>query len=174
MPREVVLDVETSGLSPARGDRVIEIGAVALQGGRIVAEFSTLIEVDCSIHWAAERVHGINRRMLRGQPAPPQAWPAFLSFADDAPLIAHNASFDAGFLRAELERLGLALRNPVRCSLQASRHRFPRLANHRLETVARHVLGEIPADCRLHRALGDARLLARVWTAMAAGPTCPP
>lgn len=163
---EVVFDVETSGLSPATGGRVIEIAAVAIGSGGIMTEFSTLIDVDCHIHRAAHEVHGISRTMLRGHPAPREAWQQFIGFVGKAELIAHNARFDAAFLHAELRRLDLTLSNPVRCSLLESRRRFPRLSSHRLESVARHVLGGIPDDCRLHRALGDARLLARVWVAM--------
>lgn len=166
--RRIFFDVETSGLSPACGARVIEIGAVAVQDGQLAAEFSTLIGVDCDIHWAAQRVHGISRTMLRGQPQPAEVWPAFLDFVEDAPLLAHNARFDASFLRHELGLLGLGLGNPIHCTLEASRRHFPRLASHRLETVARHVLGAVPDDCRLHRALGDARLLAQVWAGTAA------
>ncbi len=161
-----MVDVETTGFSPARGDRVIEIGAVAVSEGRVIEEFSTLIDVKCSIHRAARQVHGISDAMLKGQPAPQMVWPAFLKFAGGAPLVAHNAPFDTGFLRHELGRLGLALNNHVHCSLKMSRRKFPRLPSHHLEVVARHVLGDIPEDCRLHRALGDARLLARVWLAM--------
>jgi DNA polymerase-3 subunit epsilon len=161
--RLIFFDVETSGLSPPRGDRVIEIGAVAVRAGAVEAEFATLIDVDCEIHWAAQRVHGISRTMLVGKPPPAEVWPAFLAFAEDAPLIAHNAPFDSRFLSYELDLLGLALANPVHCSLAASRGHFPHLASHRLEEVARHLLGAIPEDCRLHRALGDARLLARIW-----------
>jgi DNA polymerase-3 subunit epsilon len=161
--RQVFFDVETSGLSPACGARVIEIGAVAMRDGSVEGEFATLVSVDCEIHWAALRVHGIRPAMLRGQPPPTEVWPAFLAFAAGAPLIAHNAPFDSRFLRHELGALGLELDNPVHCSLVASRRHFPRLTSHRLEEVARHVLGAIPADCQMHRALGDARLLARIW-----------
>ena len=161
--RQVYFDVETSGLSPATGARVIEIGAVVVCGGQIEAEFSTLIGVDCDIHWAAQQVHGISRAMLRGQPPPEEVWPDFLALVGDAPMIAHNAPFDQRFLRHELALLGLTLGNRVLCSLATSRRKYPQLSSHRLEAVARHVLGDIPADCRLHRALGDARLLARVW-----------
>ena len=164
--RIVVLDVETSGLSPQRGDRVIEIGAVAVSGGLIKEEFHTLVGVDCRIHWAAERVHGISRAMLSGQPAPEQVWASFLEFIGDAPLVAHNARFDLSFIKSETARIGQHLNNQVHCSLELSRRKFPGLASHKLEMVARHVLGGIPEDCRLHRALGDARLLARVWVAM--------
>jgi len=166
--RKIFFDTETSGLSPTRGDRVIEIGAVAVRGGEIEAEFSTLIAVDCDIHWAAQRVHGISQTMLKGQPKPGEVWPAFLEFVGDAPLIAHNAPFDTRFLNHELTLLCLSLNNRIYCSLSESRRHFPRLMNHRLEEVAMHVLGEIPADCRRHRALGDARLLARVWAGVEA------
>jgi len=166
--RKVFFDTETSGLSPTRGDRIIEIGAVAVRGGEIEAEFSTLIEVDCDIHWAAQRVHGISRTMLIGKPKPEEVWLSFLDFVCDAPLIAHNAPFDSRFLHYELSLLNLSLNNPIYCSLAESRRRFPRLAGHRLDEVAMHVLGEVPADCRRHRALGDARLLARVWAGVEA------
>lgn len=164
--RYVCVDVETSGLSAARGDRVIEIGAVLVEDNRITNEFGTLIDAGCAIHWAAQRVHGISAAMLRGQPGPEEAWTGFMEFIADATLVAHNARFDTGFIRHELARMGIGLANQSICTVELSRRLYPRLPSHRLETVARHVLGEIPADCRLHRALGDARLLARMWVKM--------
>jgi DNA polymerase-3 subunit epsilon len=164
--RRIVVDVETSGISPLQGSRVIEVAAVALQAGEIVAEFSSLIGVACSIHPAAGRVHGITHRMLRDSPGPEDVWRGFLAFAGKHPLIAHNAPFDLRFIRHELALLGFSLSNRSHCTLRLSRSRFPELPSHRLEAVARHLLGGIPEDCRLHRALGDARLTARVWLAM--------
>ena len=169
MTRVIALDVETTGMSPARGDRVIEIGAVVVEGGRLAEEFATLIRTDHPIHWAAQKVHGISDVMLLDAPSPRQVWPEFARFIGNSPLLAHNAPFDLGFLRNEFSRLGLGLSNPHHCTLDLSRRRLPRLSNHRLETVARNLLGEIPEDCRLHRALDDARLAARVWLAMAEG-----
>ncbi len=163
--RMVFLDVETTGFSPGNGDRVIEIGAVAT-GGLWREEFSELIGVDCTIHPGAEAVHGITPFMLKGKPGPEEVWPRFLRFVEDAPLVAHNASFDLGFIRSELGRLGQRLDNLVYDSLPEAQRRLPNLPNHRLETVAKHLLGGVPADCRLHRALGDARLLAKVWEKM--------
>ena len=93
-------------------------------------------------------------------------WASFLEFTGNSPLIAHNAAFDIGFIRHELAILGLPLTNRSICTLKLARRRFPRLVSHRLEAVARHVLGGIPDDCRLHRALGDARLAGRIWVAM--------
>lgn len=167
--RHVVVDVETTGLSVARGGRVIEVGAVAVEDGRIVAELGTLIDAGAPIAAGAYRVHGISPDMLVGKPAPTKAWPWLVDFFGDSPLIAHNASFDSAFIRHELSRLGLRLGNRWDCTVRLARRRLPHLPNHRLETVARHLFGEIPTECRLHRALDDARLTARVWLAIEEG-----
>jgi len=166
LKRYIVCDVETSGLSPRHGGRVIEIGAVACEDGQIVEEFGTLINVDCSIHWAAERVHGISRRMLAGMPEPEEVWRAFQSFIGGCPVVAHNATFDAAFLRHEMTMLGMHMNNRFFCSLALSRKCLPHLPNHRLATVAQHLLGALPPTIRLHRALYDARLAAKIWMAL--------
>ena len=162
----IVVDVETSGLTPRLGGRVIELGAVRLRGGCLADEFSSLIRVDCAIHPAARRVHGISRDMLLHAPTPDEVWPAFLDFVGSSQLIAHNAPFDLGFIRHELALMGHMFTNRSICTLRLARRRYPHLPSRRLEALARHLLGEIPADCHLHRALGDARLTARVWLAM--------
>lgn len=164
--RQVIVDVETTGMSTNNGGRVIEIGAVAVENGAIVAELGTLIDTGSPIHYGAFRVHGISREMLRGKPSPSDVWPQFLDFFAESPLVAHNSPFDSGFVRHELALLGLTLPNPWHCTVRLARKRLPHLSNHKLETVARHLLGDIPADCRLHRALDDARLTARVWLAL--------
>lgn len=161
--RHVIVDVETTGLSTGNGGRVIEIGAVAVEGNAIIAELGTLINTRTPIHYGAQRVHGISSEMLRGKPEPREVWPVFLDFVSDSPLIAHNSSFDSGFIRNELSLLGLHLENPWHCTVRLSRKRLPQLPNHKLETVARHLLGGIASDCRFHRALDDARITARVW-----------
>lgn len=166
MSRHIAIDVETTGLGIAAGGRVIEIGAVAIEDGRIIAELSTLIRTGTPISYGAFRVHGISREMLHSKPSPAEVWPAFMEFAGHAPLIAHNAPFDMGFIRHELALLGLALPNPSICTVRLARRCCPQLPNHRLETVARYLFGSIPADCRLHRALDDARLAARIWMAL--------
>ena len=160
------IDVETSGLSPNRGDRVIECAAVMIEHGEIVSEFSTLINAPCKIRSSARRIHGITSSMLKDQPLPLEAWGRFLDFVGSAALVAHNIRFDANFIRHELARLGKSLPNSNICTMIMARRLYPFLLNHRLETVARHVLGAIPPDCQLHRASGDARLVARMWLAM--------
>jgi len=110
--RHIAVDVETSGLAAVSGGRVIEIGAVAIEGRRMVAELSTLIQTGTPISYGAFKIHGISREMLRGQPAPDEVWPAFLNFIGNAPLIAHNAPFDTGFIRHELALLPAAPQSP--------------------------------------------------------------
>lgn len=153
-------------MNPLRGDRIIEYAAVKIRNGVVISELNTLVNAPCKIHPAAQRTHGIDASMLDGQPAPEEAWQQFLHFVGQAPLIAHNAIFDLNFIKHELGRFGKKLFNNNVCTLRLARRRYPNLGNHRLETVARHVLGGIPADCRLHRALGDARLVARLWLAL--------
>lgn len=161
--RVVVVDVETTGLGVQNGGRVIEVGAVAIEHGEIVGELGTLIDSGAEISYGAWRVHGISAAMLAGKPAPMDVWHSFRDFAGNAPLVAHNSPFDSAFVKNELALLGHGLPNQWHCTVRLSRKCLPHLPNHRLETVARHLLGEIPADCRLHRALDDARLTARIW-----------
>ena len=164
--RSVIIDVETTGFSLDRGDRVIEVGAVAFENDVEVSEFSSLIAADRKIPRQAQMVHGISDEMLIGQPTPDMVFTRFRDFIAGAIIVGHNVRFDVGFVRHELGRLGFSFNNRIICTLEMSRRRFPHLPNHRLETVALYLLGELPPDCRLHRALGDARLTARVWMAM--------
>lgn len=161
--RTIIFDFETTGLSPKQGHRVIEIGAVALDNLEIVEEFSTLVDAGQPISWQAEQVHGISNAMLAGAPTPDEVFSDFHSFIGSAPLVAHNASFDTRFLTAEFGHLGFDLPNPVHCTLKLGRAKLPQLHNHKLETIFRHLGGEVPEDAQLHRALDDARITAYVW-----------
>ena len=168
--RYVVLDVETTGLSPWRGDRVIEIGAVALEGGSVMAEFSTLIQAPVEIPFYASQINGITHEMLIGQPTPEEVFPVFDAFIRDSILVAHNARFDLRFLRREYELLGTKLRRRHICTLEMSRSRFPHLRNHKLETVYRYLINDTASGVQTHRALDDARMVARIWLAMEGYP----
>ena len=163
MERVVIVDVETTGMSVANGGRVIEIGAVALERGRIVAEFDTLIETGAPISYGAFRVHGISETMLCGKPEPADVWPSFVEFVGDSPLVAHNAPFDSGFIRHELMLLELKLPNSWHCTVRLARKKLPQIRNHRLDTVYRYLFGDFPAGTARHRAIDDARLAARIW-----------
>jgi DNA polymerase-3 subunit epsilon len=161
--RCVAVDVETTGLFASRGDRIIEIGAVVVEGDRIGEEFHALISVQEHIPRSAQKVHGITEEMLIGKPKAEEVMPEFRKFLADSTLVAHNARFDMGFISYEFLLLGMGLTNPYHCTLELSRSLFPRLRNHKLETVYRHLCGRIPGEVKRHRALDDARLVARVW-----------
>lgn len=161
--RTVVVDVETSGMSTGNGGRVIEVGAVAIEHGRITEEFESLINSGAAIHFGAFRVHGISETMLQGKPLPEQVWFGFRDFAGDAQLVAHNAPFDSAFIRHELARLGLDLPNRWHCTVRLARQKLPQLHNHKLDTVYRYLFGELPEAVKRHRALDDARMAARIW-----------
>jgi DNA polymerase-3 subunit epsilon len=161
--RQVVIDVETTGLSPRQGHRVIEIGAVALNSGSIIDEFHSLLCVPQFISRDAHRIHGITNSMLIGQPSPEEVFPRFRTFIENSTLIAHNAKFDMGFLRSEFARLRLPLDRPCICTLELSRNTYPFLKNHRLETVYRHVCGPQSTVVQKHRAIADARMAAAIY-----------
>ena len=162
----VALDVETTGLLSKNGDRVIEIGAVLVEDGSMISEFKSLINCGKAISKQAQRVHGITNRMLFGQPAPEEIFPDFHKYISESTLVAHNAAFDISFLRYELSRLGLGINNGYLCTMKMSRKRYPMLPNHKLDTVAKHVLGGLPPEINRHRALDDAKLTAMVWLEM--------
>ncbi|HEY9160753.1 MAG TPA: 3'-5' exonuclease [Desulfomonilia bacterium] len=165
----VLIDIETTGLYPGRGARVIEVGAVGLSVMEIKREFGSLIDAGKRIPANITKVNGITTDMLAGMPGPEKIWPAFINFIGDSTLVAHNASFDMSFIRHELSRLGLNIGNKTICSLELSKKVFPGLANYKLETLAKHLLGGVPEGLKLHRALSDARLLAMVWIEMIRG-----
>lgn len=165
LARHVVFDVETTGLSAAAGHRIIEIGAVAVSGEAMGEEFQSLIRTDAPITKAARKVHGITPEMLAGQPEAKDAMALFKDFVGASTLVAHNATFDVGFLQWECMRVGLLLMCRYRCTLKMSRRHFQALPNYKLETVARHC--GIPIDeNRRHRALDGARLTAQIWIEM--------
>jgi len=164
--RYIAFDVETTGLFPQRGARIIEIGAVAIADRIITEEFHSLVRSDRPIPTQARHIHGITNAMLAGQPTPEEAMSEFRKFIGDDPLIAHNAPFDMAFVRRELQRQGLPFNNPSLCTLEMSQQRLPHLPNHKLRTVYTHLFGAVPPDSQPHRALGDARMVAMIWLAM--------
>jgi DNA polymerase III epsilon subunit len=161
--RYVVFDFETTGLSPYQGGRVIEIGAVKIENGRVLDEYHSLVNPGVAISRAAQQVHGISMKMLEPEPEPMEVFPSFLRFIEGAILVAHNASFDMGFLRTELRNLNAEIDNSHLCTLKISRKLFPGLKNYKLETVARHLVRPLPENLRFHRALDDAHLTAKIW-----------
>ena len=166
MNRIIFVDTETTGLAVRNGGRVIELGAVAVEDGQVVAELSTLIDTGAPISYAAWRVHGISADMLAGRPTPAEVWPWFMEFVGDSALCAHNAPFDRSFVEHELALLQMTLSSPWHCTVRLARKALPQLANHRLDTVYQHLFGPLPSGVNRHRALDDARMAARVWVAL--------
>ena len=166
MSRLVFVDVETTGLDPRIGHRIIEIGAIAMENNQIIGKFQSLIQVNYSIPRHVSKIHSITNDMLADQPKPEQVYPEVKNFLSDSLLIAHNAKFDIGFLQSEFNRLNQRITNQSICTLEISRRRYPRLPNYKLGTVYRHLIGEQPADAKRHRALDDARMVAAIWLAM--------
>jgi DNA polymerase-3 subunit epsilon len=164
--RLVFIDVETTGLDPQKGHRIIEVGVVAMENRQITDEYQSLIHVDFPIPTHVSKIHGITNEMLTGQPTPDQIYVKLKDFISDSLLIAHNAKFDVGFLRSEFKRLNQSITNQSICTLELSRRHYPRLPNYKLSTVYRHLVGPQPADARKHRALDDARMVAAIWLAM--------
>ena len=167
--RHVVVDLETTGLSPRQGHRIIEIGAVALEQGVVVEKFTTLVDPSVPIPARVQAIHGITDEMLEGQPTSEEALARFFAFIADSTLIAHNAAFEITFLRHEFARLKMGFPNRHVCTLEMSRRHFPRLSDHTLETVYLHLFPNADFTRQSHRALDDARMTAKIWLRMEEG-----
>jgi DNA polymerase-3 subunit epsilon len=166
----VAFDLETTGLF-AETDRIVEVGAVRFDAtGRELGRFERLVHPGRPMSPAAQAIHGISDAVLAGAPGAAAVLPAFVAWLG-APgatvLLAHNASFDAGFLGRELARLGHPLPgHRVVDTLAAARRRWPEAPDHRLETLARW-LG-LDGD-GAHRALADSLRVKGLWLALAGG-----
>src|SRR6056297_2663204 len=117
----IVFDTETSGLSPGRACRVVEIGAVRIGGAESVDEFHALIDVDVPTH--GRRPYTVSAGRCCAAPPPDQVFAEFRYFIGRSKLVAHNAPFDIRFLRAEFAHLGFGLPNHVACTLKLSRRK---------------------------------------------------
>ncbi len=168
--REIVFDTETTGLSPAAGDRMVEIGCIEMVGrvetGR---HFHCYFNPERSMPGEAEAIHGLSEMFLSDKPRFADKVEELLEFIGDAPLVAHNASFDFGFLNSELERCG---RSPVCMSrmvdtLLLARSRHPG-AKHSLDALCTR-FGVDRSQRIKHGALLDAQLLAQVYVELTGG-----
>jgi DNA polymerase-3 subunit epsilon len=168
----VILDFETTGLSPDMGDRAIEIGAVKLESGQIAGRFQELMNPGQRISGFIESYTGITNEMLREASSCGEVMHRFADFIEDFDLVAHNASFDKRFLDAELERVSRGYSGQFACSMLAARRVYQNAPNHRLGTLVEY-LG-IPADGVFHRALYDSEMTSKLWQSMldAIGERC--
>lgn len=160
----VILDFETTGLSPTQGDRAIEIGAVKLEKGIVVDTFQQLMNPGFRVTSFIEQYTGITNEMLSDAPSCKRGMADFADFIKDAKLVAHNASFDQRFLEAELSRIGQQYSSPFACSMLLARRIYPDAPNHQLGTLINY--NHIQHDGVFHRALADAEMTAKLWQHM--------
>lgn len=154
----IVFDIETTGLYPMK-DRITEIGAVKIRQGKLVDRFSELINPSIPIPENITKLTGITNAMVKDKPDIKEVLPRFLAFAGKSPLVAHNASFDTGFIRAKANELGLEINNVVIDTLQLSRMLLPDLKKHKLNLVCEYLGISLENH---HRAADDAEATAEM------------
>jgi DNA polymerase-3 subunit epsilon len=168
--REVVLDTETTGLDPANGHRVLEIGAVEIVHQSLTGKvFHVLINPERDVPQDAVRVHGHSSAMLKDKPVFASVADDFLAFIGDSKLVIHNADFDVRFMNAELARLGLATIGMDRVvdTLTLARKKHPGAPNSLDALCDRY---RIDRSRRVrHGALLDAEILVEVYCELTGG-----
>ena len=153
------LDTETTGLSPAGGGKICEIAVSVSQNGRTLQEFSTLLNPQMPMHPDVIAIHGITNEMVAVAPTFAQILPQLLGILDGCVLVAHNADFDLGFLRSEMEQCGMRLPEyPILDTLKLARKNG---------CFARNNLGMIAASLGIdaagaHRAMADVRMTQKI------------
>ncbi|WP_038487640.1 3'-5' exonuclease [Collimonas arenae] len=153
-----VIDFETTGLSPAQGDRATEIAAVILENGKVVDRYQSLMNAGVRIPSFIEGLTGISDAMIRKAPPAAEVMQEVSDFVGDYPLIAHNASFDCKFWDAELARIQRSRQQEFVCSLLLSRRLLPLAPSHKLSVLVEYA--SLPIAGRYHRALADAEMAA--------------
>ena len=170
--RHVAVDVETTGLNPSGGDRVISIGCVELIKRQFTGRtLHRLVNPQRTIPAESSRIHGITDAEVKGQPLFADLANEFLEFVRDAHLLGHNLAFDQGFLDEELRRAKRAEKLEdicgFTCTLKMARARYPTQRNN-LDALCQR-LGVTSTKRGYHDALEDARLTAGAWLRMTVG-----
>jgi DNA polymerase-3 subunit epsilon len=157
----VMLDFETTGLSPAMGDRITEVAALRIVDGKVTERYVSLINCNARIPSFITSLTGISQQMVDDAPPVRRVLPELLDFIGGDTLSAHNASFDEKFLVAEADRLGLApAHKALVCSLKLSRRLFPGMPSYKLGVLSSQ-LG-IRFRSAAHRAESDAEVGAEL------------
>lgn len=157
----VMIDFETTGMSPDQGDRITEVAALRIQGGEIVDRYVTLINCNVRIPAFITQLTGITQAMVNQAPSVTEVIPALLDFIGGDYLAAHNASFDEKFLFAEVQRLGLSTRHRgTICSVKLARRVLPGKSSYSLGPLATD-LG-LRFKGKAHRAEADAEVAANL------------
>ena len=157
-----VIDFETTGLSPAQGDRATEIAAVLLRDGEVVDHYQSLMNSGVAIPSYIEELTGISTAMIRQAPPAAEVMREVADFVGNVPLVAHNASFDSKFWDAELARIDRRRPQEFACSMLLARRLLPQAPSHKLGALID--FAKLPMAGRYHRALADAQMAASLLT----------
>lgn len=162
--RIAVIDFETTGMTPAQGARATEVAIVLMEDGRPVDKFQSLMKTGAWLPPFIVQLTGITPAMLETAPPAEGVMRDAARFVGDAPMVAHNASFDSRFWAAELALADLPAPHAFACTVLLSRRLYPEAASHQLGRIVTH-LG-LPRAERAHRALADAEMAAALLSRM--------
>jgi DNA polymerase III epsilon subunit family exonuclease len=154
----VIFDFETTGLDFEQ-DQIIEIGAIKIKGGAAIDQYSSFVQPTIALPEIVQNITGITPEMLEGQPRIDDVLGVFLKFIQGSILVAHNAEFDMGMLKAACLRQGIDLDWPVFCTLKMARELLPDLEKRTLDALAQHFGLEFESR---HRSIGDVKVTAAV------------
>lgn len=156
----IIVDIETTGLSKER-HHITEIAAVQFDGEKIIKKFQTLINPQTPIPWFITHLTGITNDMVQDAPTIEQALPDFFDFLGDHILVAHNATFDYGFLNHNgLIHLNMPIENYTLCTRKLANRLLPELPSKRLECLCQHF--NITNESA-HRAMGDVMATVKIF-----------
>lgn len=157
-----ILDFETTGFSPDY-DRIIEVGVVKVSNGKVIDTFQEFVNPGMHISGTITNLTGITNDMVKSADRSSKVMPRLKSFVGDELIVAHNASFDSRFFKAEMKRSRISPKNEFLCSLLLARRLYQNLDSHKLGVLCDH-LGFI--NKASHRALDDAQVTHKVFNAI--------
>ena len=162
--REIILDIETSGLDYNEGHRIIEIGCVELNQKEVGSNFHQYINPLKTLTDENIKIHGITNEFLEDKPLFEDVADKFLNFIEDSPIIAHNANFDVGFLNYELEKISKPqiAKDRIVDTVVIARNRFPGQQVN-LDALVKKLKVNSLVDREFHGALKDAKILTDVY-----------
>ncbi|MES2282383.1 MAG: 3'-5' exonuclease [Pseudomonadota bacterium] len=158
MTRIAVIDFETTGLSPTMGDRATEVAIVLVEDGQVVDRFQSLMNAGLHIPAFITSLTGITNAMVAAAPLAESVMRDASRFVGNAPMVAHNASFDRRFWQAEVTRAGEAAAQPFACTMLVARRLYPQAPSHKLGVLVDY--HHLPRAGRAHRAMADAEMAA--------------
>lgn len=164
MTRIAVIDFETTGMSPALGDRATEVAIVMLEHGQVVDRFQSLMNAGVHIPSFITQLTGITNQMVATAPRAEQVMADAARFVGEAPMVAHNASFDRRYWQAELALAGLPAPQPFACTVLLSRRLYPEASSHKLGALVQRL--RLPQTGSAHRAMVDAEMAAALLNQM--------